>query len=297
MSTRKKTTKKQEKLDALIFIDTNIFLDFYRIKRSDVSLDYLKSIDEHHEIIITGSQVEMEYKKNRQKVILETINGMKTLDWNSLSAPAILADAQPVQVLRKKKDEINKQHKTLKERVIKILKNPAYNDPVYKTLQRLFKNKCSFNLKREDEKKYKIRELAQKRFLLGYPPRKKNDNSIGDAINWEWLIQCANDSGKDIILVTRDSDYGETYDKESFLNDWLLQEFKERVSKKRTIFITSRLAEAFKKISLTVTKEMEKEEERIIKENKILEVTKDTQEVEKLVQITLNDILNNEKNF
>lgn len=297
MATRKKSIKKQEKLDALIFIDTNIFLDFYRIRRSDVSLDYLKSIDEHHEIIITGSQVEMEYKKNRQKVILETIKGMKTLDWNSLSAPAILADAQPVQVLRKKKDEINKQHKTLKERVIKILKNPAYNDPVYKTLQRLFKSKYPFNLKREDERKYTIRELAQKRFLLGYPPRKKNDSSIGDAINWEWLIQCAKDSGKDIILVTRDSDYGEIYNNESFKNDWLLQEFKERVSMKRKIFITTRLAEAFKKVSLVVTEEMEKEEERIIQENRIIEVNKESQKTDKLVQITLNDILNSSKSL
>ena len=95
----------------------------------------------------------MEYKKNRQKVILETIKGMKTLDWNPLSAPAILADAQPVQVLKKKKNETTEQQKTLRERVIKILKNPAYNDQVYKTLQRLFKSNHSFNLRRENEKK------------------------------------------------------------------------------------------------------------------------------------------------
>ena len=27
--------------------------------------------------------------------------------------------------------------------------------------------------------------LAWRRFLLGYPPRKANDTSIGDAVNWE----------------------------------------------------------------------------------------------------------------
>ena len=133
--------------------------------------------------------------------------------------------------------------------------------------------------------------------MLGYPPRKKNDSSIGDAINWEWLIQCAKDSGKDIILVTRDSDYGEIYNNESFLNDWLLQEFKERVSMKRKIFITTRLAEAFKKVSLVVTEEMEKEEERIIQENRIIEVNKESQKTDKLVQITLNEILNSSKSL
>lgn len=36
---------KEQKLDALIFIDTNIFLDFYRIRKSDVSLKYLEEIE------------------------------------------------------------------------------------------------------------------------------------------------------------------------------------------------------------------------------------------------------------
>ena len=65
--------KKVEKIDALIFIDTNIFLDFYRIRRTDVSMKYLEEIVKHKDIIITSSQVEMEYKKNRQSAILESI--------------------------------------------------------------------------------------------------------------------------------------------------------------------------------------------------------------------------------
>jgi hypothetical protein len=251
-------------MDALIFIDTNIFLDFYRIERKDVSLDFLKNIDEHHDRMITGSQVEMEYKKNRQKVILELIKSMKSVDWNSLATPAILADSQPVKMLQKRKDEINKQQKTLKEKIVKIFQSPSNHDRVYKSLNNLFKTNSDYNLNRENKKKYDVIKLAEKRFLLGYPPRKEKDNSIGDAINWEWIIKCAVDSGKDIIIVSRDGDYGKEYDKKLFLNDWLLQEFKERVGKRRKIILTNRLSEAFKKISLAVTKEMEKEEERII---------------------------------
>jgi predicted nucleic acid-binding protein len=253
-------------MDALIFIDTNIFLDFYRIERKDVSLDFLKNIDEHHDRMITGSQVEMEYKKNRQKVILELIKSMKSVDWNSLATPAILADSQPVKMLQKRKDEINKQQKTLKEKVVKIFKSPSTHDRVYKSLNNLFKTNSDYNLNRENKKKYDVIKLAEKRFLLGYPPRKEKDNSIGDAINWEWIIKCAVDSGKDIIIVTRDGDYGEKHDRKLFLNDWLLQEFKERVGKRRKIILTDSLSEAFKKISLAVTREMEKEEERIIEE-------------------------------
>ena len=65
--------KKIKKLDALIFIDTNILLDFYRIRKSDISLKYLNEIETYKDNLILTNQVEMEFRKNRQKVILETI--------------------------------------------------------------------------------------------------------------------------------------------------------------------------------------------------------------------------------
>ena len=64
-------------MDPLIFIDTNILLDFYRIRRSDVSLSFLKRIDDHHSDIVVGSQVEMEFKKNRQSVIIGNLADIK----------------------------------------------------------------------------------------------------------------------------------------------------------------------------------------------------------------------------
>jgi hypothetical protein len=85
-------------------------------------------------------------------------------------------------------------------------------------------------------------------------------------VNWEWIVQCAIESGKHIIIVTRDRDYGATYNGESFLNDWLRQEFSERVSRKRKIILTEKLAKALKMVHAAVTKEMEEEENRMIAE-------------------------------
>ena len=256
-----------KKVNALIFIDTNIFLDFYRIRNSDVSLQYLEKIDQNRDKIITGSQVEMEFKKHRQFTILETLRNFKMPNWASMTSPAILEKSEPMKIIGDRKKEIEKQSKKVGARMLKILHNPSTQDKVYQTLQRLFKDKNnSFNLHRESDVRLEIRELAKKRFWLGYPPKKKSDTSIGDAVNWEWIIRCAIDSGKDIIIVTRDGDYGETYENKSFLNDWLLQEFKERVSQKRKIELTSRLSTALKKIEITVSKQMIEEEERIIKE-------------------------------
>lgn len=251
-------------LTALIFIDTNIYLDFYRIRKSDVSLSYLGLIDKHKNMIITSSQVEMEFKKNRQNVILESLKQFRNPDWNQLTAPAIISESQAIKQIEKNKKEISTQQRKINEKIEKILKNPHRNDKVYITLQKLWCHKSNTNLDRNKKIRISIREQAQKRFLLGYPPRKKEDNSIGDAVNWEWVVYCAQNSTNDIIIVTRDSDYGAILKGESFLNDWLRQEFKERVSRKRNIYLTDKLAQAFKAIKLPVSKAMEDEEDRII---------------------------------
>jgi PIN domain len=140
-----------DSVDALVFLDTNILLDFYRIRRSDVSVSYLELIDSHHDRLITGTQIEMEYKKNRQQVILESIKGMKYPDWNALGTPAILADCKAAQAMANRRKEISDQQKKLKDRTSRILRQPSYNDPVYKTLQRLFKAKTALNLNRENK--------------------------------------------------------------------------------------------------------------------------------------------------
>ncbi len=256
--------KKIEKLDALIFIDTNIFLDFYRIRKSDVSMKYLEEIEKHIDLIITTSQVEMEFKKNRQSVILESIGEVKKINNVNITVPAILADAKAVEMIEKSKKTIAKKQKELKERIEKILKSPNYNDPVFKSLQKLFSNNSEINLNRENKIRFSIRNLAKKRFLLGYPPRKKADNSIGDAVNWEWIIQCAENTGKHIIIVTRDSDFGCAYENDSHLNDWLKQEFKQRISQKRKIILTDKLYIAFQLVEIPVTEEMIKEEKEVI---------------------------------
>lgn len=255
---------KIENLDALIFIDTNIFLDFYRVRKSNVSMKWLEEIEKHKDLIITSSQVEMEFKKNRQSVILDSINEVKKIKNNGLNIPAIISNAQAAEMIKKSQKYIDEQQKKLKQQIERILKNPKTTDPVYKSLQKLFKNESPFNLDRENKIRFKIRNLAKKRFLLGYPPRKATDNSIGDAVNWEWIINCAENSGKHIILVTRDTDFGASYDNELYLNDWLQQEFKQRVSRNRKIILTDRLMTAFKLVKITVTAEMVEEEEKIL---------------------------------
>lgn len=256
---------KQKEMDALLFIDTNILLDFYRERKSDISMKFLEQIEACKDRIIIGSQVEMEYKKNRQSVILESLGKFGSPDWNKLSTPALVSDLKSTQMIKKHQSEIKKQQILVADKIQKILEKPSLHDEVYKVLQRVFKHPSTFNLNRDDKRRFSIRRLARKRFMLGYPPRKKDDTSYGDAINWEWIIQCAIDSGKDVVIVSRDGDYGIAYKNITYLNDWLSQEFKQRVSQKRKIKLTGSLSEGLKIVHAKVTKEMEEEEDRIMK--------------------------------
>jgi hypothetical protein len=242
----------------IVFIDTNILLDAYR-SRNDVGLHLIKRLDEVQEHLVTTYQVEMEFKKNRQSAILESLSTLKPPD-SGVSAPAFLAQARTVAMIGRNFADTKKRVKGLKDRIANILANPISHDPVYQVAQRLFNTESELRLARTDKRKYFIRRLAWKRFILGYPPRKKNDTSTGDGINWEWIIDCVARTNRDVILVSRDTDYGCTIDNVSVPNDWLTQELRERTKATRKLTLTPRLSVALDQLKIKVTEE-EKEEE------------------------------------
>lgn len=251
-------------MEYILFIDTNVLLDFYRA-RNDAGLHLLKRIDENHDKIVTTYQVEMEFKKNRQGAILSALAELKTSD-SKRSVPAFLKEAKAVASIKRSEKQITEKLRTLTERTKKLLARPTTNDPVYQPIQRLFRDDTPLNLSRKKTDRYRIQRLAWKRFVLGYPPRKPSDTSTGDAVNWEWIIECADREKKSVIIASRDSDYGVTIEGASYLNDWLLQEFRARVSKRRKIILTPRLAEAFRLMSVGVTKEEERDEVNLIRQ-------------------------------
>ncbi len=245
----------------LLFIDTNIWLDFYRA-RNDAGLALLKHAEAVSGSIIVNYQLESEFKKNRQAAILEGMQELKPP--SQIPRPAIFSDAKSTQILNKNLKEVEKRVKDLKQRLTKALENPTANDPVYQICQRIFHKSDSLVLTRDDPRKTTIRRKAFRRFLHGCPPRKKNDTSYGDAFNWEWMISCATAENAELVIVSRDSDFGAVFDTKVYVNDHLRQEFSERVSKKRKLFLYTRLSEALKHFAIPVSaKEVEAEAEMV----------------------------------
>lgn len=78
------------------------------------------------------------------------------------------------------------------------------------------------------------------------------------------MVHCANAGNAELVIVTRDSDYGAYFDNKTYVNDHLKQEFAERVSKKRKLLIYSRLSDALKHFQVSVTKQEEDAETEIL---------------------------------
>jgi len=257
--TRGRTTKQEW----LIFVDTNILLDFYRVAGESAERQ-ITALEQHKNSIICTDQVRMEFLKNRQKVIADKFQQFKKPE--KISVPQIVTNYEQSKMLAKHLDNARKSHDLVQKKFEQVLKNPSQHDLVYQGLNRIFDHQGPFNLKRNDKEGFEIRNLARKRFALGYPPRKSTDTSIGDAVNWEWIVKCAQKSDQyhNVLLVSRDGDYGIIHGQESFLNDWLRREFKERVSQKRGVELTNRLTVALKRLAIPVTEEDEKEETKIV---------------------------------
>jgi hypothetical protein len=244
----------------LLFVDANIWLDFYRT-RTDAGMSLLARLDSMSDRIIVTYQLEMEVKKNRQSAMIEGVQELKPLQ--NVSRPALFSDAAAVRSLKSNIDKADASIKKLKTRLMKALENPALYDPVYKVYQRVFHKTDGLVLARDNPIRRIIRRRAFRRFIHGCPPRKKNDTSIGDAINWEWMIECATAHTAELVIVSRDSDYGVMHDKISYINDHLRQEFSDRVSRKRKLLLYTRLSEALEHFNVEVTEAERKEEEHI----------------------------------
>jgi PIN domain len=246
--------------DNLLFIDTNIWLDFYRT-RNETGLQLLAHAEAMLDRLIVTYQLESEFKKNRQVAILEGMNMLK--DVPQISRPGIFSDAKAVKVMTKHLKEAERRMNSLKLRMRRALANPGVHDPVYKVCQRVFHKTDDLNLTRKNPLRKPIRHRAFRRFLHGCPPRKKTDTSIGDAFNWEWMIHCATQRKSGLVIVSRDSDYGVTEDDKSYINDHLRQEFSERVSRKRGLVLCSRLSEALKLFAVRVSAEEAEAEKQL----------------------------------
>lgn len=265
---------KSQVVDPLIFVDTNIYLDFYRARSiqarsnqalNDADVKLLARLKEVKDSLICTEQIQMEFLKNRQAVIKESFLELKAPAFPQ--APALFIGSELGKALAASKEKAERSFKSLQEELEDAMKDPTAKDPVYSEAHKVFAHKSPLILtgKNHDKKRRQaVRRLAWNRFILGYPPRKARDTSIGDAVNWEWIVDCAIMSRRSIVIVSRDEDYGITLGKSVYLNEWLKMEFEERTEGKSKITLTKSLTDALQKLNIPVSKKEVESEVRFL---------------------------------
>ena len=254
------TKPKAKTIQAWAFIDTNIYLDFYR-SNNEAKLPLLEKIQEVSNRIISTYQVQMEFLKNRQNLLLQSVDQINVPNHQ---IPEVMSDGHILSTTKNIEKEAKRRDQYFKKRLVKILKKPNSHDKVYQALDAVFTNPNNHVLKRDMDLRHKIKRLAWRRFILGYPPRKNNDTSIGDALNWEWIIHCAKSLKGRFYIVSRDGDFGCSFKRNQYLNDQLKLEFRERVGKKSIIY-THRPSDVLKALEINVTEDELKAESEMIR--------------------------------
>jgi hypothetical protein len=216
----------------LLFIDTNIFLSFYKFTDEDLEQleKIIKLIDSKAIILIITEQVVDEFKRNRESVISDMIKNFRGHN-HAINFPCFCKNYQEYEEIRESTKNIEKLHKELLRKVQKAAKDKTFHAD--KILQSIFE-KGSL-IKSNDF----IIKKANLRRKLGNPPGKKD--SIGDAINWECLLSIEEDS--DLYLISADGDYESQLSDES-IKEYLSEEWKSK--RTSSIFLYNRISKFFR---------------------------------------------------
>lgn len=242
-------------IQTLLFVDTNIWLDFYRAQ-NEAYIGLLDKVEGIKGKVIVTHQLETEFKKNRQRVILNSVTQLKSHIPKAVPSIGVLAQAKQFKMVGKDIGNAKRRIQKLQDRLIAMLEKPSDKDKVFQAIHRIFHRDDDLVLTREDkdnDKRKLIRELAERRFMHGCPPRKNDDTSYGDALNWEWMIDRSVAKTAELVIVSRDADYGTTYEGKSYINDHLRHEFSNRVSQQRKLLLYTKLSEALQHFNVAVT--------------------------------------------
>ncbi|MBU4463360.1 MAG: DUF2779 domain-containing protein, partial [Proteobacteria bacterium] len=214
---------KDERSQAVIFIDANVYLKFYdtaAIKLKKL-LDTLSDIKEY--IFIT-KQIRDEVVRNKlNRAVKSFISNYKDLGIKKTTLPEHF-DEENENIF----SEWNKKRLKIIDQENKI-KN-EYSDMISGRLTSIMNSTDNVSIKldtifslsrspSENEMK-----LAKARKLLGNPPGKAND-PIGDQLTWEQFLSFYN--GEEIWIITNDNDFSVEYKNKSYINPFLYDEIKQ----------------------------------------------------------------------
>ena len=207
-----------------VFIDTNIWLSLYHFTNDDLSqFERFKNMINQNINLIVPQQVYDEITRNRENKILDAL---KSFDLKIPRDPVFCKGYDDYKELKEDLTSVKEKFDKFKKEIEKDIINEEL--PADKVLKSFFDIVELIPCDKYVEKAYS-------RYKIGNPPGK--NNSYGDAINWECLLDNIN-NGEDLYLISSDKDYSSLICNEN-MNEFLAKEWKNK--KKSTVYFYSTL--------------------------------------------------------
>ena len=198
-----------------VFIDTNIFLDFYSLSEKDIGeLSKLIKLIEDEEIqLIIPQNVVDEFYKNRIKKIYDTTCNLDKS--NQIPVPTLLKQYKvECEEFRQAQSALKDKYSILKNKLIEDVKTEQLSAD--KMIQEIIR------VSNVIPTKISIFYRAQQRFLRKLPPRKNDNNdSMGDALNWETLKDNITEN-EDLHIISGDGDFWDSIEAQKDIAKYFL---------------------------------------------------------------------------
>ncbi len=225
-----------------LFIDTNVLLSLYTFTSDDLNqFKKLKDRIGDEITLYVPQQVKDEIKRNRENKLKEAMKGFKL---DSLLYPAFSMGYKEYDSFSSEYKELDKKFKLWRKEIESdIIKETL---PADKVLKELIDKATILDSSQYIDKAYS-------RYRIGNPPGK--NNSYGDAINWECLLDCIPPK-EDLYFVSNDKDYKSEFS-EDLICPFLRDEWREKKQSEILFFpnLVSFLSKHIKEIQLKTEKE------------------------------------------
>ncbi len=200
-----------------IFIDANIFLNFYRINNRENAENVLKEIKKYKKYFILTKQSKDEFLRNRDRMIREFIADLRKQNYNA-HPNNIIATLRNYNNYANSIKTANQQTNLIIKEMNELLETPEA-DSIYET----YFNISEINYERTTD----IIDRAIKRKMIGNPPT-SNKYTCGDEIIWESILEYCKE---DLVIVSQDATFKDNY-------NFLQREFQQKNGKNLKVIET-----------------------------------------------------------
>lgn len=211
---------------AMIYIDTNVFLDFYQASTDRLAV--FEDILGRSNTVLLTQQTVNEFRRNRIARLTTLADHIRKGPHPHLYTTAVVQALPGFNEWVKARDAAKKAAQDIASELTSwVMKEES--DPVLAAFEKLVNSAKVVDF--DDT----LIERARRRKVLGQPPTSPDKHTIGDELIWESLLTWKDD---DLVVVTRDS---------SFLdNQAILKREYEAATGKKLIEFTDSLAAGLK---------------------------------------------------